>query len=201
MELPETKRRANCVIERAIELHDHADELRAYQRLLQKAFSDPIRLDRPHQRALRVVRAGVLRSAIGLVCAILGEVGEDRANLKQIFAMLDEQAVAECLTDPDLPRMPRPDRKKLEAARTRRERLATSDEYRRVRPLRNSLAHLLGEVDTVENSEVFWLADQIDACVTELFQGIGLARRSSSFSEEDAVLFRETYLRGTSASA
>jgi hypothetical protein len=53
----------------------------------------------------------------------------------------------------------------------------------------------LGEVATVEYSDVFWLADEIDACVTELYQGIGLERDRDRW---DATLFRETYLRGAS---
>jgi hypothetical protein len=74
--------------------------------------------------------------------------------------------------------------------------LAASDKYKRVRCLRNSLAHLLGEIDTVENSDVFWLADEIDTCVSGLLRGIGMKRWPGYLSAKDAALFRDTYLRG-----
>jgi hypothetical protein len=192
----EIDRRADIVIKRADELQGSVDQLLSFKCLLERVFSDPIKLDRPHIDALRVVRAGALRSAIGLVCALLGAAAEDRANLKQIFVMLEDSAVAERLTAPNPRRHQLPDRQKLEAARVHRDQLATSDKYKRVQLIRNSLAHLLDEVDTVEYSDVFWLADEIDACVSELLRGIGMKRRPGYLSAKDAALFRKTYLRG-----
>jgi hypothetical protein len=187
--------RANVVIERALELADAVAELRAYQSLLETLNSSPIWLAPPHVRALRVVRASALRSALGLVVAILSPPQKDRTNLGQVFALLEDQAVADNLTAPDPRRRKLPDRQKLNEARSHHAQLVASERYERVRHLRNSIAHLLGEVATVEYSDVFWLADEIDACVTELYQGIGLERDRDRW---DATLFRETYLRGAS---
>lgn len=192
------ERADDVVIECAMELDKAVAELRAYKSLLAALNSSPIELAQPHKRVLRIVRASALRSAIGLVVAILGRPGNDRVNLGQIFELLNDQAVADRLTALDRRRQRLPDRQKLDEARSRHGRLVASKRYERVRNLRNSIAHLLGDVDTVEYHDIFWLADEIDACVTELCQGIGLERPRDRSLDEDGKLFRETYLRRAS---
>ena len=142
------RRADDVVIEHALELAEAVDELQAHQSLLMALNSDPIGLGQPHLRALAVVRAGALRSAIGLVVAILSPPGKDRINLGQIFALLEDQVVADRLTAPNPKRRNLPERPKLDEARVRHAQLIKSEGYARVRDLRNSIAHLLREAIT-----------------------------------------------------
>lgn len=198
----------DVVMDLACELDIPAAELQAYRSLLVAANS--ILHDPTQQRAvapLRVVRACALRSAIGLVVAILippspqSKKARNRSrkperNLTQIFALLNKcPAVADRLTAPK-GRHKLPDPQKLIEARCRHAQLIASERYERVKLLRHSIAHLLGEVEPVEYPDVLWLVDEIDACVTELWKGIGLGRRPDRSPDDDAALFRETYLRG-----
>jgi hypothetical protein len=192
------------VLDLALELDEPAAELLAYRSMLVAVNSILHGPAQPQAVApLRVVRACALRSAIGLVVAILippsrplkkahNRKRKPERNLMQIFVLPEKYpAVADRLTALNRKRGKLPDPHKLAEARSRHTELIASERYEGVKGLRHSIAPF-GEVEPVECSDVFWLADQIDACVTELWLGIGLVRRPDRFPGEDAALFRET---------
>ena len=195
--------RANKVIERACALDEAVINLHAFRSLLDDLSSrSPLVLPPEQLRAVEMVRAAILRSAIGLAVAILDPAREDRASLGQILKFLEDEAVSDRLTKPDPGRGAKPLAHKLAELRNRYTEVCSGQLLKRVRKLRHTVAHLLVSSeanDPVEYTEIFAIADEIREQVTMLFRAIGLRTPHFVTYETTAArakLFLETYLAG-----
>jgi hypothetical protein len=97
--------RANDLLERADKLDDAVSNLQAFRSLLEDLNArTPIDLPPPQVRAIGMVRAAILRSAIALVVAILDSKGSDRVSLGQIADLLEDQTNLRTIPRKEAPR-------------------------------------------------------------------------------------------------
>jgi hypothetical protein len=204
--------RANDLLKRADKLGGAVSNLEVFRRLLADldARTAPplpaLELSTRHARAIRGVRAAVLRSAIGLTVAILDTHGRDRASLGQVVKIIGDAALIDFLVEA---------RGQNERAGTMREKLRHvcnrypevrgRAAFRRVRQLRhNEIGHLLIEATrTSERSDLFELADETKQLVGALHEGLGMEPPPylswGDQAAQDAKLFWDTYLAGVAA--
>lgn len=201
--------RANDVLNHIINLDDAVAELYAYRSMLENLNSrGAIKLPHLHVKAMRVVRAGILRSMISLALAILDQPDRrrgNRASLGQIIELLKDRGLADFLTKPNAKRSARPDRQVLSDACSRYGQLYLSEMFKKMRHLRHhSIAHLLvtdgSSPQDVDYSDIFTVADEIEKCLSGLYRGAGMGEppfiKLKKTSTEQAKLFWDTYLRG-----
>jgi hypothetical protein len=209
--------RANDVLERADTLDDAVSNLQAFRSLLEdlndRTSLDLPPLDLPQQqvRAIEMVRAAILRSAISLVVAILDPTDRrgNRSSLGEIVKLLSDEALVEfLLTTLSKGRGAMPVKQKLHEVRSRYDQIAIEQSFKRVRDLRHSaIAHLLlrdEPLETVEYSDIFALADEIERLVITLYEGFGNIPPPNFLSlkkqtVERAKLFWQTYFTGAAA--
>lgn len=199
--------RANDVLERADLLDDAVAELHGYRSLLEDLNRrSPVNAPPEHVRAIRLVRAAILRSAIGLAVAILDATDRrgNRASFGHIFSLLKDTAVADILFSPNPKRDAKPIRQRLGEAQVRYNNISAGPLLQRIRDLRhNQIAHLLVRdepIASVEYTDIFALTDEIEMLLTTLYEGfgkglahfVGLKARTTG----QAKLFWQTYFAG-----
>jgi hypothetical protein len=208
--------RANDLLERTDTLDHAVSNLQAFRSLLEdlngRSSVDLPPLDVPHPQvwAIEMVRAAVLRSAISLVVATLDPADRlgNRASLGEIVKLLSDEALVEfLLTRLRKGRGAKPINEKLHEVRDRYREISAGHSFKRVRDLRhNVIAHLLlpeEPTETVEYSDVFALADEIQRLVITLYEGFGIPPpQFLSLKEQTAAqakLFWQTYFAGVAA--
>jgi hypothetical protein len=205
---------ANDVLERADKLDDAVSNLRAFRSLLEdlnaRTSIDLPPLDLPPQqvRAIEMVRAGILRSAIALVVAILDSKGRDRAGLGQIVELLNDESLVEFLLKKLREgRNAKPVGEKLQEVSKRYQQLYTAQPFRWVQQLRHDeIGHLLMRKELtppVQYSDIFALGDEIERLVITLHEGLGISSPRfialKAQITEQAKVFWQTYFAGVAA--
>jgi hypothetical protein len=178
--------RANAVLERALKLDEAFDVLHAFRSLLENLKSrGSILLPREQLLTAAIVRASLLRSAIGVAVAILDAPDprrRNRAGFGEILVLLKGKSVVDLLTSSD-PMGSR--RRKLSEVRHHYNKLVKTPLFSRVRDLRhNEIGHLLisdEPIERVEYNDVLAITDEIEALLVSLFEGLD---RSPAFIEK-----------------
>ena len=199
--------RANDLLSCIYRLDDACAILHGFRSLLEDLNSrSPIELSREQVDAVAIVRAGILRSAIGLAVAMLDKSDRrgNRASLGYIIEVLNEdEEAADCLSTPHATRV-KPIWQKL---RERYEKILAGPIFEGVQRLRNDeIGHLLVRekpTPTVEYADTFALIDEIEKLLITLYEGLpdrqprfaGLKKETA----ERAKLFWHTYLAGAAA--
>lgn len=199
---------ANEIIDRLIALDEAVAMGRAFRALLEDLNArDLFVVAGPHVAAITMVRAAILRSAIGSVMACLDPQDRraNRASAGQILDMLDDADLAVLYRSPG----PAQDAASaaLQQAKTGYDTLVAGDLFQHGRRLRNeAIAHLLiadTPIPTVEYQAIYQLHDAAERLVVSLYQIIG--RGQPEFPDKEAELkehskvFWDTYFAGMSA--
>ena len=196
---------ANQVIDRLFALDEAVSTGRAFRALLEDLNARNLGIVvEPHITAITMVRAGILRSAIGAVMACLDPQDDrgNRASVGQILDMLDDADV-----DAFFPATG-PSRDAalaaLRLARADYRTLVNGDLFRRGRRLRNeAIAHLLmpdSPTPTVEYEAIYQLHDAAERLVVCLYKVTD--RGQPEFPGKKATLiehskvFWDTYFAG-----
>jgi hypothetical protein len=152
--------------------------------------------------AVVMVRAAILRSAIGATMAVLdpedGRRG-NRASLGQILQLLKDANVAASLT-----KRCGPDAPTIQSVGARYAALVRSDRFKRGRRLRNEkVAHVLipdAPTPAVEYADVYALHDEAERLASDLHELCGRAPAhfiaQRRIVEERAKTFWDTYFAG-----
>ena len=203
--------RANDVLERLFMLSDAITDARAFRALLEDLHG---RLDRnpvtgPHAHAATMVRAAILRSAIGTVMSVLDVEDSrrgNRASIGQILHLLKDSAVAAMLTKRSggtIAEVPA-----IESIRGRYTALTKSDRFARGKRLRNEIAHVLvadTPTPTVEYQDTYALHDEAERLVSDLHQLCGRAPAKfiaeREIVQQRAKTFWDTYFAGLKGTA
>jgi hypothetical protein len=178
---------------------------RAFRALLENLHGRDLSVvQEPHVGAIRLVRAGILRGAIGTVMACLDPADRcgNRASIGQILEILEEPNVADVFSYRW--RSPGSGATTLQEARHDYDALLASDLFDRGRRLRNeAIAHLLvpgTPTPTVDYAAIYQLDDAAEQLMTKLSKVVGLG--APEFIEqcprltESAKTFWDTYFRG-----
>jgi hypothetical protein len=156
-----------------------------------------------------MVRAGILRSTIALVVAILDSKGRDRASLGQISEALKDHTFVQFLeTNLYKGRGAIVDRKILQDLCDCFHKISTAQQFGWAKRLRhNEIGHLLlsrTPSQEVEYSDIFALVDEVERQVIMLHEGLGIdgpqfvdQRKKTA---EKAALFWNTYFAGVGVS-
>jgi hypothetical protein len=139
--MSEVIHRANDVLKRADLLDDAVAELHGYRSLLEDLnCRSPVKVPREQVRAIRMVRAAILRSAIGLAVAILDPTDRrgNRASLGHIIKLLDDKPVADLLFSPNPKWDSKPIRQRLCEVHDRYNDISTGPLLQRVRDVRHN---------------------------------------------------------------
>lgn len=202
--------RANDLLEATDKLDDAVANLQAFRCLLEGLNArTPIDLPQAQVHAVGMVRAGILRSAIALVVAILNSKGRDRASLGQISEALKDHTFVQFLeTTLYKGRGAVVDRKKLQDLCDCYHKISVAQQFGWVKQLRHDeIGHLLmrrTRSQKVEYSDTFALIDQIEGQVIMLHEGLGINSprflRQSKKTAEKAALFWNTYFAGVGVS-
>jgi hypothetical protein len=202
--------RANDLLEAADKLDDAVANLQAFRCLL-KDLNARTKIDLPQAQvhAVEMVRAGILRSAIALVVAILDWKGRDRASLGQISEALKDHTFLQFLeTTLYKGRGAVINRKKLQDLCNCYHKISTAHQFEWVKQLRHDeIGHLLMRntpSQKVEYADIFALTDEIERQVIMLYEGLGIHGprfgEQSKETAEKAVLFWNTYFAGVGVS-
>jgi hypothetical protein len=202
--------RANDLLEVADKLDDAVANLQAFRCLLEDLNARaPIDLPQAQVHAVGMVRAGILRSAIALVVAILDSKGRDRASLGQISEALKDHTFVQFLeTTLYKGRSAIVDRKKLQDLCDCYHKISTAQQFGWVKRLRhNEIGHLLMSrtpSQEVGYSDIFVLVDEVERQVIMLHEGLGIDgpqfMDQSKKTAEKATLFWNTYFAGVGVS-
>jgi hypothetical protein len=202
--------RANDLLEAADKLDVAVANLQAFRCLLEDLNArTSIDLPQAQVHAVGMVRAGILRSAIALVVAILDSKGHDRASLGQISEALKDHTFMEFLeTTLYKGRGAIVDRRKLQDLSDCYHKVFTAREFGWVKRLRhNEIGHLLMSgtpSQEVEYSDVFSLVDEVERQVIMLHEGLGIDGPQfvdqSKKTAEKAAQFWNTYFAGVGVS-
>ena len=146
-------------------------------------------VEEPHAYAIRMVRAGILRAAIGTVVACLDPADQkrgNRASVGEIFCLLKDVAA-------------------LQGMREFHQSLRKDPRFERVKRLRDDVAHnlLREDIETpVEYEDLYKLAESAEQIVGELYSACG--RGTPEFLDyrgptaKHAKIFWDTYFFGMS---
>jgi hypothetical protein len=197
--------RANEVIERLFALDEAITNTRAFRALLEDLHARDLSVvKQPHGTAITMVRAAILRSAIGSVMTCLDPADRrgNRASVGQILDFLKDEKLVAAFPEPGTP-------KDLGVAALKRvtrdyDALIKGDAFEHGRQIRNdAIAHLLipGErTPTVTYETIFYLHDAAEQMVTDLYQVCdrGKPRYPSHLPSmtEHAKVFWDTYFAG-----
>jgi hypothetical protein len=152
-----------------------------------RLVADETVVEEPHAYAIRMVRAGILRAAIGTVMACLDPADQkrgNRASVGEIFGLLKDVAA-------------------LHRVREFHKSLRKDPLFQRVKRLRDDVAHNLVREDVqtpVEYEDVYKLAESAEQIVVELFAACG--RGTPEFLDyhgptgKHARIFWDTYFFG-----
>ncbi len=147
----------------------------------------------PHKTAIEMVRAGILRGAVGTLMTCLDgpDKRDNRASIGQILTLLEEPGVFAVWqpTDPGA----------LQKVRYAYEAALKTDAHLKCKALRNNdVSHLLHGTlaPTVEYQDIFDLHDATEPMVIELCRFVGIAPHcvdKRAHFEQHAKLFWDTY--------
>jgi hypothetical protein len=197
--------RANEVIERLFALDEAVSNARAFRALSEDLHARDIAIVKePHVTAITMVRAGILRSAIGIIMACLDpkDWRGNRASVGQIIDMLKDEKLVAVFPEPGTP-------KDSGVAALQRvthdyDALVKGDAFEHGRRLRNdAIAHLLipdKRTPDVTYETIFSLHDAAEQLVTGLYQVCdrGRPRYHDHLPTltEHAKVFWDTYFAG-----
>jgi hypothetical protein len=197
--------RANEIIDRLFTLDEAIANARAFRALLEDLHARDLSIvNEPHVTAITMVRAAILRSAIGSVMACLDPEDRrgNRASVGQILDMLTDENVVAVLPEPGTSRDSAVSA--LRRARRDYQALLKGDLFRRGRRLRNeAIAHLLIPDDptpTVTYETIFALHDAAQQIVIGLYRvcdrGEPRFPGHQASLTEHAKVFWDTYFAG-----
>jgi AbiU2 len=200
--------RANEVIDRLFALDDAVANARAFRALLENLHArDLSGVKEPHVTAITMVRAGILRSAIGTVMACLDpkDWRGNRASIGQIIDMLKDEHLVAVLAEPGTAKDLGP--AALQRAAGQYDALLGGDLFERGRRFRNdAIAHVLipeEPTPTLTYETIFSLHDAAEELVTCLYQVCdrGKPRYPDHLASltEHARVFWDTYFTGMAA--
>jgi hypothetical protein len=206
---PAVRDLANEIIGRIFALDEAVANAGAFRALLENLHArDLSSVTEQHVTAITMVRAGILRSAIGTVMACLDpqDWRGNRASAGQILDMLKDAEVVKALKEPATGSS---QEAALHQARADYDSLRRGDLFERGRRLRNdAIAHLLmpeSPTPTVAYETIYSLHDAAEQLVTLLYQASD--RGDPQFPghkarlEEHARIFWDTYFRGMDCAA
>jgi hypothetical protein len=198
--------RANDLLDRVSKLDDAVTNLQEFRSLLEVLNA---RIDLPPLTVdpVRMIQAGILRSAIALIVAILDSRGSDRASLGQIVALLKDNKLVEFFLKKYGQGSNDTMNKKLVEVCNRYNQICIAQSFQWVKQLRNvEIGHILmaAPIPTIRLSDVYILADEIEQQVITLYEGLGIASPPNFSTEkrqtiEHANLFWNTYFLGRAA--
>jgi hypothetical protein len=197
--------RANEVIDRLFAIDEAIANARAFRALLEELHARDLSVVKePHITAISMVRAGILRSAIGTVMACLDpqDWRGNRASVGQILDMLKDAKVVAIFPERGTPLNSAAGA--LQQARRDYEALVEGELFNRGRRLRNeAVAHHLMPDDptpTVPYEAIFALHDAAQQLVISLYQvcdrGTPRFPGLQASLTEHAKVFWDTYFNG-----
>jgi hypothetical protein len=158
-------------------------------------------VEKSHGVAIRMVRAGILRAAIGTVMACLEPRDPQRINrvsVGQILGTLSDPALADLFAT-----VGRGSTTALQQARRSYKDLQKRDSYKRVKRLRDkAVGHLLNtSAPEVEYEAVYELRDGAGQIITDLYAACGRPTKPifleyRAQTVEHSRVFWDTYFRG-----
>jgi hypothetical protein len=197
--------RANEVIDRLFALDDAITNVRAFRALLEDLHGRDLSVVKePHISAITMVRAGILRSAIGAVMACLDPKDRrgNRASVGQILDMLKDAKLVAAFPETGTPNDV--GLAALQQVTREYEILIGGDLFERGRRFRNdALAHLLipnEPTPMVTYDTIFALHDAAERMVIGLYQVCD--RGKARFPDHHVILVRhakifwDTYFAG-----
>ena len=201
---PEQRDQANDAIERMMKLRDSLANLQAFFSMLRDLANRlPLLLNDDHHIAIRVVRAGLMRSAIGLSCAMLDRSDRrgNRASIGEVLDILKDEKTVKAFAHRH--RLPDP-LGTIESIRKRHAAFIGGESFKSIRRLRNDeVGHLLLSDDRAPNvqyDELYEAEKEIEEILNSLFTFAGIrtddVQDDRRNSERRAKLFWDTYLIG-----
>ncbi len=197
---PAARDLANNIIGRLHPLDETIANARGFRALLQDLHARELStVQEPHVTAIHVVRAGILRAAIGTIMAAVDKRGDDRASIGQIIHMLevlDLSIFADRWQDPTF------GARTLRQATDDWQALLQSDDFKDCRSLRdNAIAHTLTlATPTVQNDTYFRLHDAAEELTLKFFRicgyGTPLFLEQQTRLTSTAKVFWDTYRAG-----
>jgi hypothetical protein len=200
--------RANQVIDRLFALDEAVANARAFCTLVENLHARDLSVvTEPHITAIVMVRAGILRAAIGTVMACLDpqDWRGNRASVGQIIDMLKDDKLAAAFLELGTPQ--NLGATALQHVKAQYEALLKGEAFERGRRFRNEMiAHLLIPDDptpTVRYETIYSLLDTTEQIVADLYQVCdrGKPRYLDHLlkSTEHAKVFWDTYFAGMAA--
>lgn len=190
---------ANVILERVVKLSDGVEQSYAFRALLENLHSrDLSNVKEPHVSAMTMVRAGILRSAIGSALVLLDKQDRhgNRASIGQILHDLEDADMVRILVGPRA--------RELDALRKSYSMFVGSDLFARATQLRNDVVgHWLDRATaapTVRYEDIYELQEQAMAYARSLHSVCG--RNPPTFAEtnerskQSATIFWDTYFSG-----
>jgi hypothetical protein len=200
--------RANEVIDRLFALDEAVANARALRAMLEDLHARDLSVVRePHVTAITMVRAGILRAAIGTVMACLDPADRrgNRASVGQIIDMLKDETLVAVFRESGTPKELGP--AALQQVAGQYGALIGGDLFERGRRFRNdAIAHVLipdKPTPTLTYETIFALHDAAEQLVTGLYQVCdrGKPRYPDHLGAltEHAKVFWDTYFGGIQA--
>jgi hypothetical protein len=157
-------------------------------------------VEKSHGVAIRMVRAGILRAAIGTVMACLDppDPRGNRAGVGQILDTLKDTTLADLFATAG-----QGSTTALQQARRSYEDLRKCDSYKRVKRLRDkAVGHILNTAaPEVEYEAIYELRDGAEQIITDLYAACGRPTRPSFLhyraqTVEHSKVFWDTFFQG-----
>ena len=191
---------ANDIMCRLGPLDETIENARGFRALLEDLHGRELStVNEPHVSAIIMVRAAILRAAIGTIMAALDAARNDRASIGQIIAMLEKLDLS-ILAD----RWPTPTlgATVLKEASADWQVLLQSDDFKNCKSLRhNAIAHtLMLKSPTVQYNSYFRLLNAAEKLTLQVRQICGFGEPSflkhQSRLTANAKVFWDTYFQG-----
>jgi hypothetical protein len=200
----ESRDQANAVIERLFALDDAMKNVEAFCALLRDMDRrDLADVGAPHAHAIHMVRAGILRAAIGTVMACLDpkDWRGNRASVGQILDGLEDEMVVGYLASVGLGSTAA-----LQRARESYDHLLSGALFKRSRTLRNVVvAHNLmretaNATASLASEDIYELAEIAERITVELYAACGRGKPDFLYyrdrTAQVAKVFWDTYFLG-----
>jgi hypothetical protein len=173
---PAKRELANDIMGRLHPLDETIANARAFRALLQDLNARDLSTVRePHVTAIHVVRAGILRAAIGAIMAAVDRRGDDRASIGQIIHMLERLDLSIFV---DRWQEPTFGSRTLKQAADDWQVLLQSDDFKDCRSLRdNAIAHTLTlATPIVLNDAYFRLHDAAEELTPQVLSDLRIRK-------------------------
>lgn len=191
---------ANDIMYRLGLLDDTIKNARGFRGLLEDLHGRELStVKEPHVSAIRMVRAAILRAAIGIIMAALDAPRDDRASIGQIIAMLEKLDLSILA---DRWRTPALGATVLKVASTDWQAVLQSDDFKDCKSLRdNAIAHTLTLKSPIVQDEFYFrLHDAAENLTFQVWQICGLGEPSFLQHQPgltaNAKVFWDTYFQG-----